>query len=303
MKRMMTTREVADFLNVNEKMVYSLVSDKKLPATKITGKWLFPQYLVEQWVENNTTNFPETRDHIPPQHGLLILAGSNDVLLEQMINLYNRTFRGALAVFGNLGSVGGLHSLRQNLCHIASSHLLQDDGIDYNFQFASQEFNTMPVVVNFSKRCQGLLFKKDNPLSITSINDLDRPGLCLVNRSLGTGTRLLFDKELKAAGIAGEKIQGYSREVARHMDVGIDILAGRADVGPGIQVVAEQLDLGFLPMCWERFDLLVSKEHFFDKAVQDFLGLLQSDEFKEYAQETSGYDIHLAGKMIFQGSE
>ena len=88
-KKLLSTREVAAFLNVNEKMVYSLVSEKNLPATKITGKWLFPRHLVEQWIEANTANFPEPAEKLPPYHGLLILAGSNDLLLDKTISLYN----------------------------------------------------------------------------------------------------------------------------------------------------------------------------------------------------------------------
>lgn len=303
MKRLLNTREVADFLNVNEKMVYTLVSEKELPATKITGKWLFPVHLIEKWVENNTVNFPEPQEQLPPFQGLLILAGSNDILLDKTIAQYNTEYSSNLAVFGNLGSMGGLHALRRKLCHIASSHLIQDDESEYNFQFASQEFDTMPVVVNFSKRRQGLLFNKNNPKQIAEVKDLGRDGIRMVNRTLGTGTRLLLDKELSKNRLKGERISGYEREVDRHMDVGLEILAGRADVGPGIEAVAGLLDLGFLPIRWERFDLLVSREHFFEQGVQQFLGLLLGKEFRQMAQDATGYDITLSGKILFQGSE
>jgi putative molybdopterin biosynthesis protein len=238
MKRLMTTKEVAQFLNIHEKMVYTLVAEKNLPATKITGKWLFPQYLIEQWVENNTINLPKNFRPLTSNQKLIVLAGSNDLLLDTSISLFNRSFNGHLAVFGNIGSMGGIRALRNNLCHIAASHLIQDDGTDYNFQFAGQEFDTMPIVLNFCRRLQGLLFRKNNPREIYSVADLGQPGLRMVNRSLGTGTRLLLDLELKKAGIHGDTINGYTYEVPRHMDIGLEILAGRADVGPGIEPVA-----------------------------------------------------------------
>jgi molybdate-binding protein len=147
---------------------------------------------------------------------------------------------------------------------------------------------------------QGLLYRKHNPHNISSIADLDTPGLRMVNRSLGTGTRLLIDHELQKAGIRGDKIDGYANEVPRHMDVGLEILAGRADVGPGIQTVARTLDLGFLPLRWERFDLLVSKKVFFEKSIQSLFGLLQSEDFKEAAADLTGYDLSIAGKIVFQ---
>lgn len=303
MQRLLTTKEIAELLNIHEKMVYSLVAEKAMPATKIAGKWLFPQYLIEQWVENNTINFPDNRRPLTSNQRLIVLAGSNDLLLDQTITLFNRTFSGHLAVFGNVGSMGGVRALRNNLCHIAASHLIQDDEADYNFQFASQEFEQMPVVVNFCRRQQGLLVRKTNPLAIFSVADLGRPGLRLINRSLGTGTRLLLDRELDKAGLRGDKIAGYEREVARHMDVGLEVLAGRADAGPGIEAVAGALDLDFVPLRWERFDLLVAKEIFFEQAIQAFFGLLQSEPFKESGRSIRGYDLSLAGKIVFQDTQ
>ncbi|MGD9211226.1 MAG: helix-turn-helix transcriptional regulator, partial [Desulfobacteraceae bacterium] len=193
MKRLFSTKEVAQLLGVNEKMVYSLVAEKGLPASKITGKWLFPAHLVEQWIEAHTINYPQTGKCLPDYQGLLVIAGSNDLLLDNTINLFNQTFSEYMAVFGNLGSMGGLRALKQSFCHIATSHLLQENGQEYNFDFASQELDKMPVVINFCRREQGLLVKKGNPKKIKSVPDLGKPGIVLVNRSLGTGTRLLLD--------------------------------------------------------------------------------------------------------------
>ena len=296
---MMNTKEVSRFLNVNEKMVYSLIADKQLPATKVTGKWLFPRKLVEQWVENNTVNFPDNSQTLPAHDGLLILAGSNDILLDKVIGLFNRRFSGHLAVFGNVGSMGGVHALKNKHCHIAASHLLQSDD-EYNFSFAHRELGSvMPVVVNFCSRRQGILLAKDNPAGIKSMQNLGDSGIRIVNRSLGTGTRLLFDMELKKAGVRGEKITGYTNEVARHLDVGLEILSGRADAGPGIQAVANLLDLDFMPIRWERFDLLMTKDHFFDQEIQQFLGLLHEEEFQSMAMDMPGYEINMVGKMVF----
>lgn len=302
MQKMMTTKEAAAYLHVNEKMVYSLIADKGLPATKVTGKWLFPRQLVEQWVENNTTNFPEVAQGVAASQGVLVLAGSNDILLDKIIGRFNRRIRNYLAVFGNLGSMGGVHALKNRRCHIAASHLLQDDD-DYNFSFVRSELGgAMPVVVNFCRRRQGILLAKGNPLHIESMQDLGKSAVRIVNRPLGTGTRLLFDHELKQAGLSVEKLDGYSHEVGRHLDVGLEILSGRADAGPCIEVVAQLLDLDFMPLRWERFDLLVSKDHFFKQETQQFLGLVQDNEFRSMAASLAGYDVSMAGKMVFHES-
>ncbi len=302
MNQLLTTKEVSKFLNINEKMVYSLVSEKGLPASKITGKWLFPKNLVEQWIETHTTNYPHTVENPSVSQAVLIITGSNDLLLDKVISLFNSNFPNHIAVFGNLGSMGGLKALRQNACHIASSHLLQEDEDDYNFEFANRELDRMPAIVNFCRREQGVLIPKGNPAQIKSIADLAQPGVRIVNRPLGTCTRLLLDQELKKAGIRGDKIDGYENEVMRHLDVGLEILAGRADAGPGIHAVAGLLGLDFVPLRWERYDLMIFKERFFDANVQSFLGLLHDEQFFEMAKSMAGYDVRRSGRMLFPKS-
>ena len=299
MKQFLSTKEVAEYLNINEKMVYSLVSDKGLPATKVTGKWLFPRHLVDQWLDTHTLNYPEYSSLFPNYQGLLILTGSNDILLDKTISLFNTLYDDQLAVFANLGSMGGLRALRQKLCHIATSHLLQDNESEYNFGFAVEELDKMPAVVNFCMREQGILVQKNNPRKISCVADLTQPGIEIVNRTLGTGTRLLLDHELKKADIDTKNVNGYHREVPRHLDVGIDILSGRVQAGLGIRAVATLLGIGFVPLRWERYDLLISKERFFDEGVQRFLGLLQEEQFKNLVEESFGYDLKLSGKMVY----
>jgi excisionase family DNA binding protein len=299
MKNLLSTKDVAELLGINEKMVYTLVSEKGLPASKVTGKWLFPKHLVDQWIENSTLNFPNPETKLPPYEGLLIITGSNDLLLDKTMALFNTLYPEHVAVFGNLGSMGGLRALRRNLCHMATSHLLEDGEKDYNFDFAGRELSNMPVVVNFCRREQGILVQKGNPLKIGGVKDLGNPGIRMINRPLGTGTRLLFDHEIKKAGLNSQNLDGYANEVSRHMDVGIEILSGKADAGPGIRPVAELLGLDFLPLRMERFDLLIDKERFFDKGVQYFLGILHEKGFKDFSKKLPGYDTEISGRMVF----
>ncbi|UCF58064.1 MAG: helix-turn-helix transcriptional regulator [Deltaproteobacteria bacterium] len=298
-KTFLSTKEVAELLDVNEKMIYTLVSEKGLPATKVTGKWLFPRRLVEQWLESHIINYPRSA-HLPSSHGILILVGSHDVLLERTIALFNRLYSDHLAVFGNVGSLGGLRILARGLCHMASSHLLQEDEEEYNFDFAYQELGSeLPAVVNFCRREQGLLVAKGNPKAIRDVSDLGQPGIKIANRPEGTGTRLLLDRELGKAGLKGAQVEGYECEFRSHLDVGLEVLSGRADATPAIRPVANLLDLDFISLRWERYDLLVSKDRFFEQGVQLFLGLLHEPAFRKLAQGLDGYDLSLCGKIVF----
>ena len=299
-KTLLNTKEAALFLNINEKMIYTLISEKGLPATKVTGKWLFPKQLIEQWLENQTINYPKTPLPLPPYHGLLIICGSNDLLLDRTISLFNNLYPEHIAVFGNIGSLGGLKALGRDLCHVASSHLLQEDEEEYNFDFVIQEIGgETPVLVNFCRRQQGFIVAKGNPRSISTVSDLGQPKFKIANRPEGTGTRLLLDRELEKAGLDGTKIRGYRQEFRSHLDVAMEVLSGRADAAPAIKPVAGLFDLDFVPLRWERYDLLVSKEHFFEQGVQLFLGLLHEPEFRAIAQKLDGYDLSLCSKMVF----
>lgn len=300
MKKLLSTKEVAHRLGVNEKMVYTLIAEKGLPASKVTGKWLFPNHLVEQWVESRTINYPEHRQP-QPREDLLIICGSNDLLLERSLSLFMNLYPDQTAVFGNLGSLGGLKALRRGVCQMASSHLAQNKGEEYNFSFAREVLQELPAVVNFARREQGLVLAQGNPRGITGMTDLGTKQLTVVNRPLGTGTRLLFDRELEKAGVEVSTLAGYDKEMNRHLDIGLEILAGRADCGPAIRPVASLLGLDFLPLAWERFDLLIPKDRFFDKAVQLFLNMLPDKALRQMAETLDGYDMSMTGKMIFPG--
>ncbi len=299
-KNLMNTREVAQFLDINEKVVYSLISEKGLPATKVTGKWLFPEHLVKQWLENHTVNYPKTMKPDPDSPGVLIITGSNDILLNRTITLFNKRYPEQMAVFGNVGSEGGIDALSRDICHIATSHLLQEDGEEYNFDFIGKKLGSnLPAVVNFCNREQGLLIAKNNPKSIQGITDMARSDIKIANRPPGTGTRLLLDRQIEDAGLKTKEIKGYDSEFRSHLDVGLEIISGRADIAPGIRPVASLLDLDFISIRWERYDLLILKERFFEPGVQLFLGILHEPVFKNLLPDITGYDLGMCGKVIF----
>ena len=296
----LTTKEVAKLLKVNDKMVYSLINDKGLPATKVTGKWMFPQRLVEEWLEMNILNYRQTELDMSSDTGRLLLAGSDDPLFQQTLSLFQKKGFGTVAFFANLGSMGGLKCLRRGLCHIGVCHLLQDDKQEYNFDFAQRELDRPPVFVNFSKREQGILLQKGNPKNIQTIADLARPEVRIVNRPLGTGTRLLLDYEIARSDISTDAIAGYHHEVSRHLDVGLEILAGKADAGPAIRAVAGLLNLDFLPLRWERFDLLIARERFLSRGFSSSWACCTTYRFNSWRNRSSAMISHFAGRWFFQ---
>ncbi|OAG26982.1 helix-turn-helix transcriptional regulator [Thermodesulfatator autotrophicus] len=299
-KSYFSTKEVAEFLGVNEKVVYQLITEKGLPATKVTGKWLFPKHLVEAWLEKHVINHPglgaETREN------LLVIIGSNDPLLEKTIALYNRRYPDSPAVFASVGSMGGLRALSKRLCHIATAHLMEEDEREYNFAYLQERVEgPLPAVVNFCFREQGILLPPGNPQGIYSIADLVEKKLKVALRPEGTGTRILLEHELQKIGFSSKDLEG--EEYNSHLEVGLAIFTGKAQAGIAIKAVANLLGLDFIPVKQERYDLLIPKEFFFQENVQFFLALLQGDEFKDLASSLAGYNVKLAGRVIFPGSK
>lgn len=301
MKKLLSTKEVAQFLGVNEKMVYTLISEKSLPATKATGKWLFPAHLVEQWVEARTMNYPESTPTKPAMDKTLIIAGSNDMLVDYVMKLYMQENEGSYAAFCNLGSLGGIRAVHNGAAHIATSHLMDRDESDYNFSFTKNEMQEPPAVVNFCFREQGYIISKGNPKKIKGTKDIASGKITVVNRIPGTGTRLLFDAELARSGAEGKTIPGYENCVARHIDVGFEVINGAADAGMGIRAVAQALNLDFIPVRWERYDLIIPKSLYFEKNVQAFISLLRDPRIIAYAEKLGGYDLTRSASVIYPG--
>ncbi len=298
MHKLLSTKEVARLLGINEKLVYSLITEKGLPATKITGKWVFPEHLVEQWIDSKTINYPNSAGNIIFPDNLLVISGSTDILLDRTLDLYMQHHPGHNIAFGNLGSFGGLAALRRGLCQIATSHLPQENGSEFNFSYTEELLEKAPAVVNFCRREQGFLVAKDNPNNISTLKDVVEKGLVIVNRHAGTSTRLLQDRQLAHHNIDPEQVVGYEREVAGHLEVGLEILAGRADIGAAIRPVATLLGLDFLPLAWERFDMIIPQDLFFHPAIQQLLELLQHSDFHHLIDHLPGYDLSLSGRLL-----
>jgi putative molybdopterin biosynthesis protein len=135
---------------------------------------------------------------------------------------------------------------------------------------------------------------------VKGIADLVSGRLRIANRKEGTGTRLLLDRELERQGVKGDMIPGYETAFGRHLDVGLEVLAGRADVGLAIAAVAGLLGLDHVPVRWERYDFLIRKEVFFSHGVQMLLGLLHEQDFLQIADSLGGYDLGISGQVVFR---
>lgn len=297
-KEMLNTREVASYLKINEKQVYRLIKEKKIPATRITGKWIFPRRLIDKCIiESASENIGKKVERALGDH--IVLVGSNDFTIELLSHELSRSFPKFSLSFSNVGSIGGLIALGRGSSHIASCHLLDPDTGEYNLPYLPRYLPDLETTaINLIYRDLGLILRSGNPLDIAGIEDMVRPKIRIINRQEGSGTRIFFDFELKRLGIDPNRINGYEKQVNTHAEVATAVLSGVADVGLGILSAAKMLGLEFIHITRERYDLVIPEENLSAKPVGALLEVIRSQEFRGKVEQMGGYDTKESGKII-----
>lgn len=229
----------------------------------------------------------------------ILAIGSHDLTLDLIAQfLAERDRRLASA---NVGSQGGLVALRRGEAHIAGSHLLDPKDGSYNISYIRQYMPGIPVkVVALVGRDQGLIVKKGNPKGIKTLKDLTRSEVQFVNRQRGAGTRVLLDYHLNLMTIPHESIAGYSQEEYTHLGVAAAIASGRADCGLGVAAAAQALDLDFVPLFQERYDLVMPKQFADDNLLAPLFDVLADARFREAVSQLKGYNVSVMGTTILE---
>lgn len=227
----------------------------------------------------------------------IFAIGSHDISLDvlaQFLTAHDRRLASA-----NVGSLGGLVALRRGEAHLAGSHLLDPETGEFNLRYIREYLPGRRVkVVALVGRQQGLLVSKGNPKGIQTLADLTNPEVVFINRQRGAGTRVLLDYHLGLLGIAAEDIRGYNFEEYTHLAVAAAIASGRADCGLGIAAAARALELDFVPLFDERYDLVIPAEYYSGALLSPLLRVLEEAEFRQTIASLPGYDVSPMGKLI-----
>ena len=203
--------------------------------------------------------------------------------------------RGVALVAGEESSHQALVGLARGEAHVAGCHLLDDATGTYNDAWVRQLVPFPCVLVTFASWQQGLILAYGNPKQLGGVSDLANPGIRLVNRQAGSGSRALLDRALAGAGIPTEAVLGYEREEWGHLAVAAAVASGNADVGIGVKAAAVAMGLDFLPLEEERYDLVIP-EHFLSHGpVQVLLDLLRRPVLHRQVESLGGYDASNMG--------
>ena len=301
-KEMLTAKETAEYLNLNEKIIYRLVKEGRLPGARITGKWTFSRSQLREWIESHSLEGIGSFSLLSKSkaRNALFIAGSDDLLLGRVLaRILHSESPDLLTFYATMGSLEGIWALRVGKAHLAGVHLYHPQSGQYNLpylgNFAPKD---RPLVFNLAYRNQGWMVRSKGSPVFQGAADLLQPGIRLINRERGSGTRILLDYLLDRDGIDPKEVAGYTNEVYTHLEVGLSILKGEADVGLGIQPVAEFLGLRFFPITTERYDLLVPQGNLSMEPVRIFFNLLNSRRFLKEARALPGYDLKDSGKIL-----
>ena len=233
---------------------------------------------------------------------MLVVVGSHDNTLDTLADALMGTEKPFSLVSTHVGSMGGITALSKGSCHMAGMHLLEEDSGDFNFAFLDKFLPAVPVtLINLAIRHQGLIVPKGNPKGITGVHDLAQQRLRFINRQRGAGTRILFDYHLRLAGMRPAEVAGYDKEENTHMAVAVNVLTGAADCGMGIFAAAKALDLDFVPLARERYDLAIPTQFLEDPRIIAVRELLANTAFTARIRALGGYDTTLTGQVMRRG--
>ena len=229
----------------------------------------------------------------------LMVIGSHDLTLDLLAEYLS--LKGKRLVSANVGSLGGLVSLNRGEAHFSGSHLFDPLEGNFNLSYVRKYIKNFEVfIVPWVYREQGLIVQKGNPKNIKILEDLTHPNVRYVNRQRGAGTRILLDYYLEKSEIIPDSINGYSQEEFTHLNVAASVKSNRADVGLGITAAAKALDLDFIPLFKERYDLIVPQKIYNSDVFVPIIQAMEDPIFLSSVQALAGYDVSCMGSELIQ---
>lgn len=286
----LTTREVAALLRVRERKVYELANRGEIPCRRVTGKLLFPRAAVEAWLTGETLAAAPAGRQAPD-----IVAGSHDPLLDWAL----RESGSGLASFFD-GSLDGLDRLAAGEAMACGLHVFEPDTGDWNRAHVAARLDASPVVlIEWAKRSRGLIIAPGLEDEIRSIASLR--GRRLVLRQPKAGGQILFDHLLAEAGLSYADLGPLEPPARTEADCAAVVAFGRADAAPGLEAMARQFRLAFLPLVTERYDIAIERRAYFEPRWQTLTAFCRTRAFAAHATELGGYDVSGNGTVHWNG--
>ncbi|MET0065920.1 MAG: helix-turn-helix transcriptional regulator [Candidatus Thiodiazotropha sp.] len=289
----MNVKQVAEYLHLNEKKIYALVNEERIPATKITGKWLFPRELIDRWMLDSA--------HGGLMTNRLIIAGSDDPLLYRLImNFAQDTGAHALISYTPTGTRLGLDLLQASRVDASGIHWGPKEESQTRHPALLRQYTQFRhwVLIRMFRREQGLILSPRLAERTPDPKILIDPSYRWVMRQSGAGAQRFLLEVLSHYGTSEDRLTRVTTALSER-EAAATIAMGLADVAPGARSAATEYGLGFIPFGWESFDLALPRSIWFRRLFQDLLSRLRSPDSIEIAENLTGYDLSEAGDLIW----
>jgi len=292
---LMTVQEVAEYLRIKERKVYDLLAQKRIPCVRVTGKWLFPRPQIDLWLsQNSASSASGTAMAVAPPP---LLVGSHDPLLEWALREIDSPLGQQIT-----GSTEGLLRLASGEAVLCGTHVPDPATGEFNLPLIHEKLGDADVVaIEWAGRQQGIVLAKGNPLGLTGLPDLISCKARFAGRQPGSGGRQMLSWLCEKAALNVDQINQLAPAVRSETEVGLAVAAGKANAGLAIAAVARQLNLDFLPLACERFDLVLRRRDYFEPPFQALLAFARTETFRNQAAELGGYDIAALGAVRYNG--
>ncbi len=308
-----TTEEIAHILKVSKLTVYDLIKKGDLPSYRVGRQIRIDAHDLEaykdraksgRFVINSTPHdmavHPDNTKQLSTSIRQIIISGQ-DISLDILASYIEKISTNIRPLRSYAGSLNSLVAMYQGEADVVSTHLYDGDTGDYNLPYIRRILVGHPyIVINFLSRWEGFYVAKGNPHSIHVWADLTNPGITMINREKGSGTRVLIDENFRLKGIASQQVKGYEAEESSHIGVASKIVNGLADVGVGIEKAAHLVGVDFVPIIKEHYDLVIMKTPQNEEFIKLLQGILQSDSFQKELEAIGGYDLSRIGKVIHE---
>ncbi|MDH3668087.1 MAG: helix-turn-helix transcriptional regulator [Paracoccaceae bacterium] len=287
----LTTREVAALLRVRERKVYDLAANGQIPCRRITGKLLFPRTEIERWLAGERG----PAEPSPAKRAPEVVAGSHDPLLDWAL----RESGSGLASFFD-GSLDGLERMARAEAIASGLHVFEPESGGWNLAHVAGRLSAAPVVlIEWAKRSRGLIIDPALEGHISRVGDLN--GRRVARRQPAAGGQVLFDHLLAEAGLGDDALAPAGEPARTEAEAAASVASGQAEAAPGLEAMARQFRLGFVPLMSERYDIVIDRRAYFEPRWQAFVAFCQGSALAKKATELGGYDLSSHGTVRWNG--
>ncbi len=289
----LSVKQVADYLHLNEKKIYELVKENQIPATKVTGKWLFPRALVDRWLLDSA--------HGGMLTDRLILGGSDDPLLQRMVLAHMHTIDAhALINYTPTGTRMGLRLLQARRLDACCMHWgpSEESRLRHPALLEQHRQHQQWILLHLYKREQGIMLHPEVAAQIERPEDLFQYRWRWVQRQAGSGSQRFLMEELSRQGRNVDDLNLLLLAHSEH-EAASAVAMRQADAAPGPRAAATEAGLAFIPFGWESFEMALPRTIWFRHLFQALLKRLQSDQAQRIAALLGGYDLSACGTLVW----